>query len=262
MTGPSVAEQIRVRCTQLQMPTAAAQAEPCFEAAGHAEALPTFLEVLDRESDDRHQRRVERLRRAAKLPPGKTPASFDPLRLPPKLPDIEITKPVFSTPTNVSVFETPCETFVKFSARSFRSYGTHVTKWVWDFNESDGYQEDFQSLDDPNVSHSFQRELVGTSICVTLRVFDNESTRRVELLANGVPYDDFGYEFNVTDGSLTVRLKVHVIAPPPPAPPTPAIKTDYGRFGLVAVILALVLASLVLLLRRGKGMAPGTKDNK
>jgi len=184
------------------------------------------------------------------------------LRLPPKLPDIEITKPVFSTPTNVSVFETPCETFVKFSARSFRSYGTHVTKWVWDFNESDGYQEDFQSLDDPNVSHSFQRELVGTSICVTLRVFDNESTRRVELLANGVPYDDFGYEFNVTDGSLTVRLKVHVIAPPPPAPPTPAIKTDYGRFGLVAVILALVLASLVLLLRRGKGMAPGTKDNK
>jgi DNA replication protein DnaC len=85
MTDPSIGEQIRVRCVQLQLPTIAVQAEPCFQAAGYGEALPTLLEVLDRESDDRHQRRVERLRRAAKLPPGKTPASFDPLRLPPKL---------------------------------------------------------------------------------------------------------------------------------------------------------------------------------
>jgi len=85
MTGPSVAEQIRVRCTQLQLPTVAVQAEPCFEAAGHAEALGTFLEVLDREIDNRHQRRVERLRRAAKLPLGKTASTFDPLRLPAKL---------------------------------------------------------------------------------------------------------------------------------------------------------------------------------
>ena len=85
MTGSNVTEQIRARCTQLQLPTVAAQAEPCFQEAGHGEALPTLLEVLDRESDDRHQRRVERLRRAAKLPPGKTAASFDATRLPAKL---------------------------------------------------------------------------------------------------------------------------------------------------------------------------------
>ena len=42
-----------------------------FTAAGHGEALPTFLEVLEQEADDRRQRRIDRLPRS-RLPSGKT----------------------------------------------------------------------------------------------------------------------------------------------------------------------------------------------
>jgi len=45
--------------------------------AGHADALPVVLEVFEHEHEGRHQRRVERLRRAAQLPPGKTFATLD-----------------------------------------------------------------------------------------------------------------------------------------------------------------------------------------
>jgi DNA replication protein DnaC len=49
-----------------------------FQAAGHEESLETLLEVFLLESQVRHERRVDRLRRAAHLPPGKT---FDTLDL-------------------------------------------------------------------------------------------------------------------------------------------------------------------------------------
>jgi DNA replication protein DnaC len=50
--------------------------------AGHADLLPLILEILELEASDRRERRVERLRRASRLPPGKTLATLDDTRLP------------------------------------------------------------------------------------------------------------------------------------------------------------------------------------
>jgi hypothetical protein len=60
-----------------KLPTAAAEMVPRMTAAGHADALPALLEVLDLEAEARRHRRVERLCRASHLPPGKTFATFD-----------------------------------------------------------------------------------------------------------------------------------------------------------------------------------------
>jgi hypothetical protein len=46
-------------------------------------ALPLLLEVLELEAEERHARRITRLRRASKLPPGKTFDTLDAGRLPP-----------------------------------------------------------------------------------------------------------------------------------------------------------------------------------
>ena len=81
----AVAGRIRELCHRFHLPTVGAEAEPRFVAAGQAAALPTLAEVLELEADDRQQRRVTRLRYASKLPPGKTAASFEATRLPPKL---------------------------------------------------------------------------------------------------------------------------------------------------------------------------------
>ncbi len=80
-----VAERIAERLAIFRLPTAAAEMAPRLIAAGHADALPTVLEVCELEAEERHDRRVQRLRRAARLPPGKTLATFDDTRLPPAL---------------------------------------------------------------------------------------------------------------------------------------------------------------------------------
>ena len=55
---------------------------PRFAAAGHADALLTLVEVLEQEAEDRRQRRIIRLRRASKLPVGKTWDIFEHDRVP------------------------------------------------------------------------------------------------------------------------------------------------------------------------------------
>ena len=53
-----------------------------FTASGHGEALPTFLEVLEEEAEDRRHRRISRLRKESKLPSGKTWETFEHDRMP------------------------------------------------------------------------------------------------------------------------------------------------------------------------------------
>ena len=53
-----------------------------FTAAGHGDALSTFLEVLEKEAEDRRHRRITRLHRESKLPPGKTWDTFEHDRMP------------------------------------------------------------------------------------------------------------------------------------------------------------------------------------
>jgi DNA replication protein DnaC len=65
-----------------KLPTASAEMVPRLVAAGQADALLTVLEVFDLEAEDRRERRIQRLRKASRLPPGKTFATFNQKRLP------------------------------------------------------------------------------------------------------------------------------------------------------------------------------------
>ncbi len=73
----AVEDRIRELCRQFRLPALAAETVGRFRDAGHADALPTLMEVLEQEAEDRRIRRVDRLRRASKLPAGKTWDTFE-----------------------------------------------------------------------------------------------------------------------------------------------------------------------------------------
>lgn len=80
--SPPPFERFRQLARQFRLPTVAAEAVSRFVAAGHEEVLGTLTDVFELEAEDRQGRRVERLRRAAHLPPGKTFETLDKARLP------------------------------------------------------------------------------------------------------------------------------------------------------------------------------------
>lgn len=80
-----VVERIGDLLSAFKLPTAAREMVPRLRSAGHGDLLPSLLEILELEAGDRRQRRVDRLLRAAKLPPGKTFANLDDKRFPPIL---------------------------------------------------------------------------------------------------------------------------------------------------------------------------------
>ena len=83
MTDTSVMqERIGELCHQFKLPTMGARSVSRFTASGHGEALPTFLEVLEEEAEDRRHRRISRLRKESKLPSGKTWETFEHDRMP------------------------------------------------------------------------------------------------------------------------------------------------------------------------------------
>lgn len=67
---------------EFKLTAAADELVPRLVSAGQDAALATIAEVLGLEQDARHERRVARLRRASKLPEGKTFETFDDKRLP------------------------------------------------------------------------------------------------------------------------------------------------------------------------------------
>ena len=75
-------EHIGELCCQFRLPTMEAQSVSRFTAADHGGALPVFLEVLEREAEDRNQRRINRLRKESRLPSGKTWETFEHDRMP------------------------------------------------------------------------------------------------------------------------------------------------------------------------------------
>ena len=77
-----IQERIGQLCHQFKLPTMGAQSVARFTAAGHGDALPTFLEVLEQEAEDRRHRRIDRLRQASRLPSGKTWETFEHHRMP------------------------------------------------------------------------------------------------------------------------------------------------------------------------------------
>ena len=80
MTPPST--QVTTLLTRFGLTTAAEEFVPRLTQAGHHAALPVLLEVFEAEAEARRQRRIARLRRAARLPPGKTFQTLDTGRLP------------------------------------------------------------------------------------------------------------------------------------------------------------------------------------
>jgi DNA replication protein DnaC len=85
MSAVDVVERIKTLCGRFRLATVATEVVPRFRAAHQAAALGTLVEVLELEAADRDQRRVDRLRRAAKLPAGKTLETLERERLPLKL---------------------------------------------------------------------------------------------------------------------------------------------------------------------------------
>ncbi len=77
-----MATRMRELLARFKLPTFADQVVRRFSEAGHDASLPTLLEVLEAEADERGQRRTDRLRKASRLPPGKTFESLDRARLP------------------------------------------------------------------------------------------------------------------------------------------------------------------------------------
>jgi DNA replication protein DnaC len=81
-TRRTVADQITTLLTGFTLTTAAREMVTRFVQAEQQPALPVLLDVLQLEAQDRHERRITRLRRASKLPPGKTFDTLDEGRLP------------------------------------------------------------------------------------------------------------------------------------------------------------------------------------
>ncbi|HEU5205796.1 MAG TPA: IS21-like element helper ATPase IstB [Candidatus Limnocylindrales bacterium] len=82
MSATDAGARIAELLASFRLPTLAAEFVPRFTAAGHGDMLPFVAEVLELEAGDRRERRVDRLRRASRLPPGKTLATLDEKRLP------------------------------------------------------------------------------------------------------------------------------------------------------------------------------------
>jgi len=76
------AEHLPALCLEFRLPTLARELVQRLVDAGHEALIPLITEIFELEADDRRERRVERLLRASKLPPGKTLDTLDDTRLP------------------------------------------------------------------------------------------------------------------------------------------------------------------------------------
>lgn len=81
-TRDDVAERITELLATFKLPTLSQELVVKFTQAGHADVLPLVLDVLQLEESDRRERRTDRLRRASRLPPGKTLETLDSTHLP------------------------------------------------------------------------------------------------------------------------------------------------------------------------------------
>ena len=76
------AQRLSELLARFKLPTASAEIVSRVLDAGHEATLPVLAEIFELEQQDRWQRRVQRLLRASKLPPGKRLETFDDTRVP------------------------------------------------------------------------------------------------------------------------------------------------------------------------------------
>lgn len=79
---PAMGDRIAELLTSWKLTMAAAELVPRLRAAGQDEALALVAEVFELEASTRGERRVERLRKASKLPPAKTFETLERSRVP------------------------------------------------------------------------------------------------------------------------------------------------------------------------------------
>ena len=79
---PELGDRIAALLVEFKLPSAAEQMTKRFLDAGSDEALVVLAEVLEVEAQARRERRVDRLRRASRLPPAKTFSTLDATRVP------------------------------------------------------------------------------------------------------------------------------------------------------------------------------------
>jgi len=85
MNVAAISERTTELLTRFNLTTAATELAHRLEQAGQHEVLRLVLEVLEMEAEAREQRKINRLRRASQLPPGKTFDTLDLKTLPPAL---------------------------------------------------------------------------------------------------------------------------------------------------------------------------------
>ena len=107
---PPPPEQLTAVLTRFGVTTAAEEIVPRLTQAGYQNAIPVLVEIFEAEAEARRQRRIARLRRAARLPPGKTFETLDSGRLP--VPIVQrlqelATGAFLETATNVLAFGLP-----------------------------------------------------------------------------------------------------------------------------------------------------------
>ncbi len=79
---PAMGERVSALLAEWKLTVAAAELVPRLVAAGESDPIAVVAEVFELEAAARRERRVERLRRASKLPPGKTFETLDKTRVP------------------------------------------------------------------------------------------------------------------------------------------------------------------------------------
>lgn len=81
-TVPPPTERLTTLLTTFGITTAAEEIVPRLTQGGHQDAVPVLVDVFEAEAEARRQRRIARLRRMSRLPPGKTFETLDMGRLP------------------------------------------------------------------------------------------------------------------------------------------------------------------------------------
>ncbi|HVT37907.1 MAG TPA: IS21-like element helper ATPase IstB [Gemmatimonadaceae bacterium] len=81
-TVPPPTEHLTTLLTTFGLTAAAREMVPRLTQAERQDIVPLLVEVFDVEAEERRQRRIARLRQAARLPPGKTFDTLDESRLP------------------------------------------------------------------------------------------------------------------------------------------------------------------------------------
>jgi DNA replication protein DnaC len=109
-SAPPATERLTTLLTAFGVTTAAEEIVPRLTQAGHQAAVPVLVEIFDAEAEARRQRRIARLRRVSRLPPGKTFETLDTGRLP--VPIVQwvqelATGAFLDTATNVLAFGLP-----------------------------------------------------------------------------------------------------------------------------------------------------------